>query len=310
MYLFDSTRRRVLHSLALAGAGVMIAPRTMLASEAQRPVARTIPRSGESLPLIGLGTWQAFDIASDINARAEAADTLRAFIGAGLRAIDTSPMYGRAEAVVGELLEPIDREHSAFIATKVWTSGADAGRRQIENSFRLLRRKTIDLIQVHNLLDADAHLSTLLQMKRDGRVRYVGVTHYTASAHAALVKYIERGDIDFVQVNYSLQEREAEGMVLPAAAAHRVAVLINRPLGEGAILARVRGRELPAWAKELGCASWAQFALKWIIAHPAVTCVIPGTRNPAHLLDNIGAGSGVMPDTGMRARMAEYFDSL
>ena len=268
---------------------------------------RKIPHSGESLPVIGLGTWQTFDLRADAAARREAVATLRTFVDQQLRVIDSSPMYGSAEAVVGELLEPLDPQHKTFIATKVWTRGADAGRRQIENSFRLLRRERLDLIQVHNLLDADVHLSTLAQLKRDGHIRYLGVTHSTASAHAALVRYVERGTLDFVQVNYSLLEREAETTVLPAAAANGVAVLINRPLGDGDLLARVRGRALPPLAQEIGASSWAQFALKWIVSHPAVTCVIPGTRNPAHLLDNVAAGTGPMPDAATRTRMAALF---
>jgi aryl-alcohol dehydrogenase-like predicted oxidoreductase len=165
-------------------------------------------------------------------------------------------------------------------------------------------------MQVHNLLDVDTQLATLAQLKHDGRVRYIGVTHSTASAHAGLVKCIERGTLDFVQVNYSLVEREAEATVLSAAAAHRVAVLINRPFADGGLFARTRGHDLPPFAADLGVASWAQFALKWIISHPAVTCVIPGTRNPAHLLDNIAAATGVMPDAAMRAKMAEHFSLL
>jgi aryl-alcohol dehydrogenase-like predicted oxidoreductase len=305
----DADRRRIIRSILVTGAGALLA-RAMPASAAPMPIlSRPIPRSGEKLPVVGLGTWQEFDFGSDAGKRTEAIDTLRTFVGEGLRVIDTSPMYGAAEATVGELLAQADSRRSAFIATKVWTTGAAAGRSQIENSFRLLRRDPIDLIQVHNLRDVDVHLSTLAQLKRDGRVRYVGVTSSVASAHAELVRYVEHGAIDFVQVNYSLMEREADKTVLPAALANRVAVLINRPFGDGSLFARVRGRELPPLAAEIGAASWAQFALKWIISHPAVTCVIPGTRNPAHLLDNIGAGSGAMPDAAMRAKMAAAFDN-
>lgn len=306
--IIDRVRRDLIRAAALAGTFLPFAgARTLVATPME---SRAIPRSGEKLPVIGLGTWQAFDIANDDKARADATATLRNFIAKELRVIDTSPMYGRAEAVVGELLEEIDAARTAFVATKVWTSGADAGRRQIEKSFQLLRRAKVDLIQVHNLLDADAHLKTLAELKRDGRIRYFGVTHYTASAHADLVKYIEHGTIDFVQVNYSLAEREAENRVLPAAAANKVAVLINRPLAEGALLTRVRGKDLPPWASEIGVTTWAQFALKWIIGHPAVTCVIPGTRNPAHLADNIAAGTGLLPDAPMRKRMADYFATI
>jgi aryl-alcohol dehydrogenase-like predicted oxidoreductase len=306
--VIDPVRRRVVGALAAAGAGVLFTRILPAATERMQILARPIPHSGETLPVIGLGTWQEFDIGNDSAQRKEAEDTVRTFVTEGLRVVDTSPMYGSAEAVAGELFEAIDKERKSFVATKVWTNGADAGRRQIENSFRLLRRDPLDLIQVHNLRDADAHLSTLSQLKRDGRVRYIGVTHYTASAHAELVRYIERGNIDFVQVNYSLMEREAENTVLPAAIANHVAVLINRPFAQAALFGRVRGRPLPPIAAEVGATTWAQFALKWIVAHPAVTCVIPGTRNPAHLLDNIGAGQGVMPDAAMRTKMAAAFE--
>lgn len=310
MNALDPNRREVVQSLLLAGAGAFLG-RGMPASAASAPVpSRAIPGSGERVPVIGLGTWQAFDVGSDSGGRRECADTLRTFVSEGLRVVDTSPMYGSAEAVLGELLEQADPAQHAFVATKVWTSGGDAGRRQIENSFRLLRRDKLDLVQVHNLLDVETQLTTLAQLKHDGRVRYIGITHSTASAHAGLVKYIERGTLDFVQVNYSLVEREAEATVLPAAAAHRVAVLINRPFADGGLFARTRGHDLPAFAAEIGAATWAQFALKWIVSHPAVTCVIPGTRNPAHLLDNIAAATGMMPDAAMRAKMAAYFNSL
>ena len=294
--------------LLTAGAGALLA-RTIPAGAAPMPIlTRSIPRSGEKLPVVGLGTWQEFDFRGDAEKRTQAVDTLRTFIDAGLRVIDTSPMYGAAEAVVGELLPEVDAHHDVFIATKVWTTGAESGRRQIEDSFRLLRRDPIDLIQVHNLRDVDVHLSTLAQLKHDGRVRYVGVTSSVASAHAELARYVESGKIDFVQVNYSLLERDADRTVLPAALANRVAVLINRPFGDGSLFARVHGRELPPLAAEIGATSWAQFALKWIISHPAVICVIPGTRNPAHLLENIAAGSGAMPDAAQRAKMAAAFD--
>jgi len=302
------TRRQFLQTALASGAGALVARPLLSATPAMDVITRKIPSSGEALPIIGLGTWQAFDIRNDSTARADAARTLRVFFEQGLRVIDTSPMYGAAEGVVGELLagEP---SPGAFVATKVWTTGADAGRRQIEASFRLLRRERLDLIQVHNLVDLDTQLKTLMQLKHEGRIRYIGVTHYTASAHAALVRSIERGGIDFVQVNYSLAERDADKTVLPAAAAHGVAVLVNRPLGEGAILARTRAHALPEFAGEIGVATWAQFALKWILGHPAVTCVIPGTRNPKHLLDNAGAGSGALPDAALRARMVAAFEA-
>ena len=312
MTTFDPARRQAIHSLAAASAGALMWRALPALAGQTKMLTRPIPRSGEALPVIGLGTSETFDFDThgDADTRKAAADTLRAFFDAGLTVIDTSPMYGRAEAVLGELLAETDPTHRAFIATKVWTTGADAGRKQIDDSFRLLRRERIDLIQVHNLVDVDTQLATLQQMKRDGRIRYVGVTSSRDPAHADLVKQIERGALDFVQVNYSLTERAAEKTVLPAAAANRVAVLVNRPYSRAGLFDRVKGRPLPAIAAEIGATSWAQFALKWIISNPAVTCVIPGTNNPKHMLDNIGAGIGTMPDAAMRERMAREFESI
>ncbi len=312
MATFDPSRRRAISSLAAAGAGALAWRALPALAERAKMLTRAIPRSGEALPVIGLGTSQTFDfdIRGDADTRKAATDTLRALLDAGASVIDTSPMYGRSEAVLGELLAEVDPQHRAFIATKVWTTGADAGREQIDNSFRLLRRDRIDLIQVHNLVDVDTQLATLQQMKRDGRIRYVGVTSSTDSAHAGLVKQIERGTLDFVQVNYSLTERAAENTVLPAAAANRVAVLVNRPYSKAGLFDRVKGLPLPAIAAEIGATTWAQFALKWIVAHPAVTCAIPGTNDPKHMLENIEAGSGTMPDPAMRAKMAKEFESI
>jgi aryl-alcohol dehydrogenase-like predicted oxidoreductase len=308
--MFDPARRRLIRSLAGAAAG-MLAWQAMPAAERAPMLRRAIPRSGETLPVIGLGTSQTYDFdIHDAETRKAAAETLRVFLDAGQTVIDTSPMYGRAEAVLGELLAEVDSRQRAFIATKVWTTGADAGRKQIDDSFRLLRRERIDLIQVHNLVDVDTQLATLQQLKRDGRIRYVGVTASRDPAHADLVKQIERGTLDFVQVNYSLTERAAENTVLPAAAANRVAVLVNRPYSKAGLFDRVKGRPLPAIAAEIGAATWAQFALKWIVSHPAVTCAIPGTNNPQHMLDNIEAGIGALPDAAMRVKMATAFESI
>jgi aryl-alcohol dehydrogenase-like predicted oxidoreductase len=307
---FDPARRRAIQALGTIGAAALSARTIRAMAQGASTLTRPIPSSGEVLPVIGLGTWQTFDfdLEADAATRKAAAETLRVFLDAGLRVIDTSPMYGRSEAVVGELLEQADPRHNAFIATKVWTRGGDAGRRQIDESFRLLRRERIDLIQVHNLVDVDTQLATLQQLKREGRIRYVGVTSSVASAHRDLVSQIERGHLDFVQVNYSLGERAAEKAVLPAAAANRVAVLVNRPYSKAGLFDRVRGRPLPAIAAEIGATTWAQFALKWIVSHPAVTCAIPGTNNPKHMLDNIQAGVGALPDAAMRAAMAQAFE--
>jgi diketogulonate reductase-like aldo/keto reductase len=279
-------------------------------SAAAAPLERRIPRSGEALPAVGLGTWQVFDVGRDAQALAECRETLRAFVEGGGRLVDSSPMYGSAEQVTGQLAAELGVQAGLFVATKVWTSGRQAGVRQMEESLRRLRVDRLDLMQVHNLVDAPTHLATLREWKTAGRIRHLGVTHYHVAAHADLEALVKRGDIDFVQVNYSLAEPEAERRLLGAAAAAGTAVIVNRPFAEGAMFRRVRDRALPPWAKEAGCASWAQLFLKWILAHPAVTCVIPGTRNPRHVADNLGAMSGPLPDAALRRRMAEHFNSL
>jgi diketogulonate reductase-like aldo/keto reductase len=279
-------------------------------SAANGPLARRIPKTGEAIPAVGLGTWQVFDVASDAKEKAQARETLKVFVELGGRVIDSSPMYGSSESVTGELAAALGVQPKLFVATKVWTSGRQAGIRQMEDSMRKLRVERLDLMQVHNLVDAPTHLATLREWKKAGRVRYLGVTHYHAGAHADLEKIIRPGDIDFVQVNYSLAEPEADRRLFDAAAGSRTAVIVNRPFAEGSMFRRVRDKPLPAWAKEIGCASWAQFFLKWILGHPAVTCAIPGTRNPGHVADNLGAASGPLPDEAMRRRMADHFNSL
>ena len=268
---------------------------------------RRIPRTGESIPAIGLGTWQVFDVAGDDRAMALARETLRVFVEKGGRVVDSSPMYGSSESVTGRLAAELGAREKLFVATKVWTTGRQAGIRQMEDSLRKLGVERLDLMQVHNLTDVQTHLAILGDWKRAGRIRYLGITHYHAGAHAELASLIARGDIDFVQVNYSLTEPEAERRLLPAAAASDTAVIVNRPFAAGAMLRRVTGKPLPAWAAELGCASWAQFFLKWILAHPAVTCVIPATRNPSHMADNLAAAGGPLPDEPLRRRMAEHW---
>ena len=273
-------------------------------SAANGPLARRVPKTGEAIPAVGLGTWQVFDVATDAKEKAQAEETLKAFVELGGRVIDSSPMYGSSESVTGELAAALGVGAKLFVATKVWTSGRQAGIRQMEESMRKLRVERLDLMQVHNLVDASTHLATLREWKTAGRVRYLGVTHYHAGAHADLEKIIRPGDVDFVQVNYSLAEPEAGRRLLAAAADSRTAVIVNRPFAEGAMFRRVRGGPLPAWAREIGCASWAQFFLKWILAHPAVTCVIPATSRPEHLVDNMKAGTGNLPDVATRERMA------
>jgi diketogulonate reductase-like aldo/keto reductase len=281
--------------------GVMVMP---VDSRAGAPLERRIPKTGEPIPAIGLGTWQVFDVAGDAGALAQARETLKAFAGRGGRVVDSSPMYGSAESVTGQLAAELGPPAHLFVATKVWTSGKQAGIDQMEDSMRKLRVARLDLMQVHNLVDADTHLDTLREWKAAGRVRYVGITHYHAGAHVELERCLERRAVDFIQVNYSVAEPEADHRLLRAATDHDVAVIVNRPFAAGAMFGQVRGKALPDWAKDIGCASWAQIFLKWILSHPAVTCVVPATRNPAHLADNLAASSGPLPDASMRRRMA------
>lgn len=270
-------------------------------------MSRKIPSTGESLPAIGLGTWQVFDVGSDAPSRAPLKEVLKT-LGAGL--VDSSPMYGSSETVAGDLVAELGLREKLFMATKVWTSGRAEGIRQMEDSFRKLRVKRMDLMQVHNLLDVQVHTRSILDMKASGRVRYLGITHYTSSAYREVEKWLRTKQYDFLQINYSLGERDSEKTLLPLAAELRVAVIVNRPFAEGALFRKTKGQPLPPWAAELGIASWAQYFLKWIVSHPAVTCAIPGTGRPEHMQDNLAAGTGPMPDEALRKRMLAHFDSL
>lgn len=269
---------------------------------------RPIPSTGETIPVIGLGTWQAFDVGTSDAERGPLADVLRAFVEKGGKLVDTSPMYGRAEAVVGDLIRKHRLRPKLFVATKVWTSGRIVGVQQMEESLRLLHSDRVELLQVHNLLDAATHLKTLRKWKDEGRVRYIGISHYTASAYEAVEKWLTREPLDFVQINYSVAEREAEERLLPLARERGLAVVVNRPFATGDLLRRVRGRVLPEWAKEIDCSSWPQLLLKFVVSHPAVTCAIPATSNVEHLRDNLRAGIGRLPQKAMRARIAAEID--
>lgn len=268
-------------------------------------LSRPIPSSGERLPVIGLGTWQTFDVGESAAKRAPLEAVLDAFVELGGSVVDSSPMYGRSESVLGALMAKRQLRPKLFVATKVWTSGRDAGVEQMEDSMRKLQVRTVDLMQVHNLVDVERHLATLAQWKTQGRVRYVGITHYTESAYDSVARVMQSHPIDTVQINYSVGERGAERRILPLARERGIAVIANRPFAEGSLLARLRGRALPAWAREIDCESWAQLLLKFVIAHPAVTCAIPATSRPEHLRDNMKAGLGRLPDEKMRARIAE-----
>lgn len=267
-------------------------------------LTRTIPSSKEALPIIGLGTWQTFDVSGSDSARKPLEEVLSLFVQLGGTVIDSSPMYGRSETVAGDLAASLGIRNKLFMATKVWTSGRDAGIAQMEDSERKLRG-SVDLMQVHNLVDVTTHLETLRRWKAEGRIRYIGITHYTSSAYPDLAEQIRRGGIDFVQLNYSLAEREAERRLLPLAAEKGVAVLVNRPFGSGSLFRDTRGKAVPSFASEIGCASWAELFLKFVVSHPAVTCAIPATSKATHLRENMRAGHGPLPDEAMRKRIAD-----
>jgi aryl-alcohol dehydrogenase-like predicted oxidoreductase len=262
---------------------------------------RTIPSTGESLSAIGLGTWQTFDVGDDPAQRDRLADVLNTFVELGGTVVDSSPMYGRAEQVVGDLAARLSLHGRLFLATKVWTSGRAVGITQMESSFEKMRSPRLDLLQVHNLVDVDAHLDTLEEWKAAGRVRYVGITHYQAGGHAALVEVMRARRLDFVQVNYSAVETQAAETVLPVAQERGIAVLANRPFAEGKLLKRLAGQPLPECARELDCQSWPELLIKFVLAHEAITCVIPATSSVAHLRANMRAGSGPLPDARQRA---------
>lgn len=266
---------------------------------------RKIPSTLEELPCVGIGTWQTFDVGTSDSERNPLKEVLRKFIEDNASVIDSSPMYGASEKIVGDLSQELNINSKLFIATKVWTSGKEEGIKQMNNSFSLLKRELIDLMQIHNLVDWQTHLTTLQKWKEQGKIRYIGLTHYTDSAHDIVASIIKKEPVDFIQVNYNLLDRHAEEQLLPLAQEKKVAVLINRPFEEGALFTRVKGKVLPEWAAEFECTSWAQLFLKYILANPAVTCVIPGTSKVNHLLDNLQAGKGELPDISHRKRMIQ-----
>lgn len=271
---------------------------------------RAIPSSGEQLPVIGLGTYQALDVGSSEAEQAPLLDVVRALTDHGGSLIDSSPMYGRAESVAGDLVARLSLRSKVFLATKVWTTGRESGIRQMEESFRRMRTDRMDLMQVHNLQDWRTHAETLERWKADGRIRYTGITHYHEGAYGELEKVLRARRWDFVQLNYSLAEPAAAERMLPLAAELGVAVIANRPFAQGSLFSRAKGKTLPGWAADIDCASWAQVFLKWIVSHPAVTCAIPASSKSTHTMQNMLAGTGRMPDAALRARIAKDFDAL
>ena len=308
--------RRAFHVSAAALTG--LTGLTMAATMNETPVqaagnilTRPIPATGERVPVVGLGTWQVFNVAAGSAEFVEARATLRAFAAGGGRVVDSSPMYGRSENVLGDLMQADKLRDQLFVATKVWTQGQREGVAQMRDSMAKLNVDKLDLMQVHNLTDTDAHLETLARWKQEGRVRLVGITHYHAGAHRALEAALRKHRVDVLQVNYSLAEPEADRGLLDLCVEMNVAVIVNRPFAEGALFGAVRGKQVPAWAREeLGIDNWAQFFLKWILGHPAVTVAIPGTRNPKHVADNLGAARGNLPDASRRERMRAAFAAI
>ena len=293
---------QLIAALAVAGPAV--------AAEGKPMNAREIPSSGEKVPVIGMGSSDTFDVADTPADTGPLRDVLLAFAEGGGRVIDTSPMYGNAESVLGDLIAALGLRKRLWLATKVWTRGRQAGERQIAESMRRLRTGQLELLQIHNLLDWREHVPTLKSLQQSGKLRYTGITHYRADAHVELERVLREERFDWLQVNYSLAERSADARLLPFCRDHGIAVMVNRPFADGGMFRRVRDEPLPPWAAEIGCATWAQFFLKFVASHPAVTCTIPATARAGHVRDNCAAGAGAMPDAAQRSRMADYWDGL
>jgi aryl-alcohol dehydrogenase-like predicted oxidoreductase len=312
------TRRQALQLGAGAVATAALAPgllaeRTGRPSQGGRPlelIRKRIPVSGEEIPVIGMGTWQTFMVEDSEEELAPLREVLRTFVDLGGTVLDSSPMYDPAEQVTGDLAAELGILDDLWIATKVWTEGEAAGREQMEKSMAELRRPSIELMQVHNLVDVEVHLETLEEWKTQGRFRYIGITNTSQQRYPAVEALLDDERIDFLQTNYSLTERESADRLLPKARERGVGVIVARPFAGGGLFPRVRDRPLPEWAAEFDCTAWSQFFLKYIVSHPAVTCAIPATSNPEHLRENMGAGRGRLPDEATRRRMEALVDEL
>ncbi|QRE74104.1 aldo/keto reductase [Methylobacterium aquaticum] len=300
----DGSSRRGLTRQGFLGAALAASVGGGAAAQATELHRRPIPASGETLPVIGLGTWRGFDVGAKPAERTPLREVVATLLAKGGKVIDSSPMYGRAEGVTGELLAGLNARERPFLATKVWTSGHEAGIAQMTRSLQLLRTDRLDLMQIHNLLDWRVHLPTLREWKARGRIRYLGISHYTESAYDAVEAVLKAERLDFLQINYALDDRAVEERLLPLAADKGVAVLVNRPFGGGGLLRRLGSAPLPDYAPEIGCSSWAEILLKYVVSHPAVTCAIPGTADPGHMAANLRAGTGPLPDEPLRRRMA------
>ncbi|MBK1632188.1 aldo/keto reductase [Thiohalocapsa halophila] len=312
---FDPSRRRLLHAasgLLAAGAlpGLALGATAGAGPSAASALTKPIPASGEPLPAIGMGTWITFNVGDNASALATRRDILDAFFAAGGGMIDSSPMYGSAEAVLGNTLPADAERRGLFSATKVWTSDGDAGRAEIEQSRGLWQLPRFDLLQVHNLLAWRAHLETLKAMRANGQVRYIGMTTSHGRRHRELERVMQGEPIDFVQLTYNIVDREAEARLLPLAEERGIAVIANRPYRRGALPERAAGKPLPGWGKDIGCDTWPQALLTFIVSHPAVTCAIPATSRVDHMRENMAAARGPLPDAALRRRMAADFAKL
>ncbi|MCF8080675.1 MAG: aldo/keto reductase [Desulfobacterales bacterium] len=311
MNILDKTmnRRTFMAAAGALAAGIAFGPQRVLGA-GSAPIRKPIPSTGELLPAIGMGTSRTFDVWGQPETTRHLTEVLQVFFDNGGTLIDSSPMYGHAEAVVGDLVKRIGKKGDYFAATKVWTDGRQAGIEQMEQSMERMGVEVMDLMQIHNLRDWSTHLPVLRQWKQEGKIRYIGITTSHGRFHSALERIMADEPLDFVQFSYNIEDRTAEEHLLPLAADRGIATLINRPYQRGSLFYRVKDTPLPEWSAEFDCESWGQFFLKFILSHPAVTCVIPATSKVHHMKDNMGAGFGRLPDEAMRRRMVNYFESL
>ncbi len=303
------SRREAAKLMALASSSLMLTP-ALANVNIKTMLKRKIPSSGDLLPVVGCGTWQTFDVGNNSEKRAQLSQVLLKMNALGGTVIDSSPMYGSSEAVVGDLTKSLKLSHAFFYATKVWTHGKQQGITQMQNSFKKFKRPVIDLMQIHNLVDWQTHVKTLRAWKGKGKIKYWGITHYTNASHNTLADIITKEHPDFVQFNYAINDLNAEKRLLKTAQDQGVAVIINRPYNGGTLFRKVKGKTLPSWCAELDINSWGQFFLKYILSHNAVNCVIPGTSKPHHAIDNMNAGYGKLPDEKQRKDMLSYFQNL
>jgi diketogulonate reductase-like aldo/keto reductase len=305
----EISRRHFIQGLGLLSAGITLMPKVLF-GESRQPIKHTIPSSGEAIPVIGMGTSRTFDVGENSAILTQLGQVLQVFFDNGGAVIDSSPMYGNSETIVGNLLKTIPNKDQLFAATKVWTYGKQDGIDQMQESMQRMRVGAMDLMQIHNLRDWKIHLPTLRQWKQEGKIRYIGITTSHGRSHSDLMQIMRTEELDFVQFTYNIGNRTVEKSLLPLAADRGIATLINRPYQRGALFRSVKGNALPEWVKEFDCDSWGQFFLKFVVSHPAVTCVIPATSKVHHMADNMAANFGKLPSPSMRERMLEYFERL